>query len=101
MRILTRKLLRDFSLAHADARGRLDRWYSIFKREDFDNFNAIREFFPDADAVGNFVIFNIGGNNYRIAAKINYKAKIIYIRRVMTHAEYSKNLWKEDPWFQE
>jgi len=42
---------------------------------------------------------HLGGNNYRIAAKINYKAKIIYIRRVMTHAEYSKNTWKKDPWF--
>lgn len=101
MRLITRKRLDSFVQIHPKSRSSVERWVSIVRRAEFDSFNAIKGFFPDADAVGNFVVFNVGGNNYRVVAYIAYKAKIVYIRHVMTHDEYSKNLWKKDPWFQE
>jgi len=36
----------------------------------------------------NRVVFNIGGNKYRLVVKINYRAQIAYIRFVGTHSEY-------------
>lgn len=99
MRIITRKRLYAFAQTHPESRNSIERWHSIVRRTEFDNFNSIEDFFPDADSVGNFVIFNIGGNKYRVAAKIAYKAKIVYIRHVMTHDEYTKGSWKNDPWF--
>jgi mRNA interferase HigB len=56
-----------------------------------------RHFAPDQ--VKNFVIFDIGGNKYRLITCINYKKKAIYIREFLTHAEYSKDNWKNDEWF--
>ncbi len=51
------------------------------------------------DQVKNFVIFDIGGNQYRLITCINYKWKAIYIRDFLTHAEYDKDKWKKDDWF--
>ena len=48
-----------------------------------------------ADAVGEFTIFNISGNKYRLAPYINYRAGKVYIRHVMTHEEYGREDWKK------
>ncbi len=36
----------------------------------------------------NRVIFNIGGNNYRLVVQVAYKTKIVMVVWVGTHAEY-------------
>jgi mRNA interferase HigB len=55
----------------------------------------VRKTYPHADAVGEFTIFNIGGNKYRLATSIHYRTGKVYIRHVMTHAEYSRGDWKK------
>jgi len=40
-------------------------------------------------------VFNIGGNKARLIAAIHYNRGKVYIRAVLTHAEYDKNKWKE------
>lgn len=48
-----------------------------------------------ADKVGKFTVFDIGGNKYRLIAAIHYNRKKVYIRHVLTHAEYDRGKWKE------
>jgi mRNA interferase HigB len=55
----------------------------------------VRKTYPHADAVGEFTIFNISGNKYRLAPYINYRAGKVYIRHVMTHEESSREDWKK------
>ena len=43
-----------------------------------------------------FVIFNIAGNRYRLVAKVEYRLKIVFVGEIMTHAEYSKDKWKDE-----
>jgi len=45
--------------------------------------------------VGNLVVFNIGGNKYRLIAAIHFNRGKVYIRDVLTHAEYDKERWKK------
>jgi mRNA interferase HigB len=59
----------------------------------------VQVFYPKAEAVGNFTVFNIRGNRYRLIASINYVQQVIYIKYVLTHAEYDKDGWKNDPYF--
>ncbi|MDZ8086065.1 MAG: type II toxin-antitoxin system HigB family toxin [Nostoc sp. DedQUE12b] len=59
----------------------------------------MRLLFPSADLVGNFTVFNISGNNYHLITYIDYQAQIIFIRAVLTHADYDKENWKNDDWF--
>lgn len=73
--------------------------YDRITKSSIDNFAQLRQLFPSADLVVNFTVFNISGNNYRLITYIDYQAKIIFIRAVLTHAEYDKENWKNDNWF--
>lgn len=64
------------------------------RKETFTNFAHLRATFPSADLVGVFTVFNIGGNNYRLIAVIHYNRSKVYIRHVLTHAEYDRGDWK-------
>ena len=55
---------------------------------------------PSADIVERLTVFNIGGNDFRLIARVEYQRQEVYIRAVLTHAEYSKEDWKRDTWFQ-
>ncbi|NEP83137.1 MAG: type II toxin-antitoxin system HigB family toxin [Okeania sp. SIO3B3] len=49
--------------------------------------------------IGNFTVFNINGNRYRLIVSIDYKRQLIYIKYILTHGEYDKEYWKNDPCF--
>lgn len=96
MRIISKKALREFWEIHPDARQPLEDWYGITKNADWSNLAETRRDFPRADPVGTRTIFNIGGNKYRLITKIVYKWKMVYIRFVMTHAEYDRGGYAND-----
>jgi len=52
--------------------------------------------FGSASLVGNCVVFNIGGNRYRLVTRILYAGQKVFILKVMTHKEYDENKWKDD-----
>jgi mRNA interferase HigB len=61
---------------HEETSGResaLARWYALMRRSRFLNFVQLREVFPQADQVGKFTVFNIGGNRVRLIAALHYK----------------------------
>jgi mRNA interferase HigB len=89
-RVISRKALREFADAHQDAETPLDDWYRTAKRLWWASLVDVRKTYPHADAVGEFTVFNIGGNKYRLAAYINYRTGKVYVRHVMTHEEYSR-----------
>ncbi|MBW4489562.1 MAG: type II toxin-antitoxin system HigB family toxin [Trichocoleus desertorum ATA4-8-CV12] len=60
----------------------------------------MRQTFASADQVGNLTVFNISGKNYRLITYIDYQTKKIFIRHILTHADYDKGHWKNDPWNQ-
>ncbi len=64
------------------------------EREVFSDFNELRETFASADYVDGLTVFNIGGNKYRLIASIHYNRRKVYIRNVLTHAEYDREGWK-------
>lgn len=51
--------------------------------------------FASASTVHNCVVFNIGGNKYRLATRIVYPSQKIFVLTVMTHEEYDEGKWKE------
>jgi mRNA interferase HigB len=100
MRIITLKALRDFWTAHADSRGSLEDWHEVAVEAEWKNLVDVRKTFPHADGVevesGNTVtVFNIKGNAYRLVTAIHYNTGIVFVLRIMTHAEYSKDKWKD------
>jgi mRNA interferase HigB len=55
----------------------------------------VRKTFASADAVGKWTVFNIKGNEFRLIAEINYRSRRLYVRHVLTHAEYDREKWKQ------
>jgi len=85
----------EFAREHPDARVPLNRWYAIVRKTDYASFAELRITFPSADQIEKFTVFNVGGNKYRLIVAIHYNRKKVYIRRVLTHAEYSRGHWRK------
>jgi len=64
------------------------------RQTNFTNLDELRVTFPTADRVGDLVVFNIGGNKYRLIASIHFNRSKVYIRHVLTHQEYDRGGWK-------
>jgi mRNA interferase HigB len=77
----------------------LDNWYKLASQASWQTLIDVQSLFPTAEAVENFTVFNIRGNRYRLIVAIDYERQIIYIKYVLTHAEYDKEKWKNDPHF--
>jgi len=95
MHIITRKRLLNFAQKHPSCKSGIETWYRIIKHSKFNTFGELRKVFPSADQVEKFTVFNIGGNKARLIAAIHYNTQRVYIRHVLTHAEYDRNKWKE------
>jgi mRNA interferase HigB len=72
MHIISRKALRKFSQRHPDSKTALDTWFHLLKTNRFESFDALRKMFASTDKVGDLVVFNIGGNKYRLIASVNF-----------------------------
>lgn len=95
MHIITRKRLNEFAARHPETRSALQHWYREMKQRNFKSFVEVRTVFPAADQVGKLTVFNIGGNKARLVAALHYNRRRVYIRAVLTHAEYDAGTWKE------
>ncbi len=94
MHVISRKKLKEAAARHRDLEGPLDAWFRIAKKADWRNLPDVKRTFATADTVGKWTVFNIKGNQYRLIAEINYGFGRIYIRHVLTHAEYDRESWK-------
>ena len=91
MHVISRKTLVNFGNKHPSAMPPLNAWFAEAKRAEWKSFADIKLNYRSADVVsGNRVIFNIGGNKYRLVVKIAYESKKVFIRFIGTHAEYTK-----------
>ncbi len=94
MHVISRKRLLEAALEHGDLFAPLDAWYRIAKKAEWRSLDDVRRIFPTADRVGKYTVFNIKGNAFRLIAEINYRTGRLYIRHVLTHAEYDRGVWK-------
>ncbi len=89
----------DFWARHPQAEHSLTAWHQIVRHAAWESWAELRTTLPSADRVGRLTVFNIGGNKYRLIARVEYRLQRLYVRQVLTHDEYNKNEWKEDPWY--
>ena len=91
MRIIAKRTLKAFWEDHPDAEGSLTGWYADAKHADWKTPNDIKERYASASIIANNrVVFNIGGNKYRLICLVRYDLGILFVRFVGTHEEYDK-----------
>jgi mRNA interferase HigB len=96
LHVISRKKLREFVQRHADAESALDAWFTVTRKAQWHDLTDVRQSFNSADLVDKWIVFNIRGNHYRLIAVINYQRGKVFIRHVLTHAEYDRGNWKLD-----
>ena len=91
MHVVKKKTLQDFWCLHADAELPLRAWLKDAQRADWRTMHEIKAYARSADMVGdNRVVFNIGGNKYRLVVLCLLQKGRLYIRFVGTHAAYDR-----------
>ena len=95
MRIIAKRRLMQLAVAHGDCVEQVADWYRIASKNAWHNLAEVRTAFRHADVVGDKTVFNIKGNDYRLIVHIHFQTGIIYIKDLLTHAEYDKGTWRE------
>lgn len=100
MRVVKPSRIREYASRYPEAAGALAAWLKIAKKATWRNIIDTRRMFPTADAVDvasgrTVTIFNMGGNKFRLIVAIKYEWSMLYVLEFLTHAEYSRNRWKE------
>ena len=82
MHVITQRRLSDFWAKHAEAKASLTSWYKVIRSRRWKNLAELQATFPSADYVAPYVVFNVGGNNYRVVAKVEFqfwgRATLVY-----------------------
>lgn len=99
MHLIAISRLREDAAKFSDVLTQIEDWNEIVKTATWQNLIEVQQTYALAEAVGNFTVFNIKGNRYRLIVSINYSKQIIYFKYFLTHAEYNKDSWKNDPYF--
>jgi len=56
------------------------------------DFSALKRVFNSVDWVKGYIVFDVGGNKYRVVTDVVFRSQTVFIKHVFTHGEY--NLWK-------
>lgn len=100
MRLIAIAKLREAASSYPDVSNQIEDFYRTIKTVYWQNLIDVQKTFSTAEAVGNFTVINIKGNKYRLILDINYKKQLIFFKYFLTHAEYDKDRWKNDPHYQ-
>lgn len=95
VRLIKMKTIVKYTLKNANSKTSLYHWVEKLKNADWNTVNDIKQTFGTADQIGkgtNRIVFNIGGNNYRMICKYHFGKNYVhlFINWIGTHAEYSK-----------
>ena len=101
MRIITKRRILDYAKQHPNASSNLSAWITVASAAKWQSIADVRKVFSHADLAtvqsSKFVtIFNIAGNHHRLITAIHYNTRSIFILKILTHADYSKDRWKND-----
>jgi mRNA interferase HigB len=94
MRIIAKRRLLALAAAHGDCMAAVMAWHANARRATWHDLAEVRQTYRHADSVGDKTVFNIKGNAYRLIVHIGYDTGIIYIKDLLTHAEYDRGKWK-------
>ena len=96
MLIITELRLIEFTKEHPAAACSLLPWGALVRSAKWHNLVETRRSVAHADLVGQCVVFNIKGNDYRLITKVDYGLQAVTLKRFLRHGEYSRDSSKKD-----
>jgi mRNA interferase HigB len=101
VRIIKESALLEFARLHPEAAAGVEFWRKVVRAARWSSLVEVRRTLPHADSVvvasgRTVVVFNVAENKFRLVVALHYRFQIAYVLRGLTHADYSKNRWKEE-----
>jgi mRNA interferase HigB len=96
MHVISQTELREAWTLYPELEKPLRSWNKIAAKTRWECFADVRTTFRHADQIGKFAVFNILGNRYRLICVIHYNRSKVFIRHLLTHAEYDRGRWKPE-----
>ena len=100
MHVISRPAIQDAINCHPEAAGWLSQWWRLTARSRWESLRDVRQIYPNADQVGNCLVFNVRGNRYRLIVGVKYADEsqrgTVWVKHFLTHADYNKGHWKRD-----
>ena len=100
LHIIARPKLRDFIAEHPDSADWLNAWWKSVSTNRWESPTDVKASYPSVDRVGECYVFNVCHNKYRLIVRISFAYKendgTVFVKHVLTHKEYDRDLWKED-----
>lgn len=96
MRIISEKRLREFWRERPEAENAMRAWIKTTRLAEWHSFSDVRKTYNHTDVYRGCVVFDVGGNKYRVIVKIAYGISVVFIRTVLTHREYDEKKWQSD-----
>jgi len=93
MRVIAKSTLVKFwsQPEYADSKDALQSWYDEAIKANWKTPQDIKDQYRSASICGNSrVVFNIVGNKYRLVVEMQYRAGMVWVKFVGTHAQYDK-----------
>lgn len=96
MRVIARSALIDFCEglpkgSRASARAALLEWHRAVEAANWGNFADVKATFNSVDYIADGkIVFDVGGNKFRIVALVGFRTKRVFILFVGTHRDYDK-----------
>lgn len=97
MRIISERTIRKYYRENPESETALREWIRAVRIADWHSFIGLKNTFNHADIFKKCIIFDVGGNKWRIIGKVEYQRHLVFIKAILTHDEYTyKNgkLWK-------
>ena len=93
MRVIAKRTLRQFwqQAKYADAKGPLQAWHAEALKATWRTPQDVKGQFGTASILkGARVVFNIGGNKYRLVVAMDYGRQACYVKFIGTHKQYDE-----------
>jgi mRNA interferase HigB len=97
--VISKKVLLAAAQRFPESASGVRAWLRVAERSEWYCLEDVRQTYPNADGVNvsgkTLTVFNIGGNKFRLIVKIEYAFQKIFIKHLLTHAEYDQERWKK------
>jgi mRNA interferase HigB len=91
VRVISRRILRDFWQGHGDAEQPLRAWFAEVSRANWASMADIKRRYPSASMIdAERVVFNVGGNKFRLVVKVWFPGQAVWIKFIGTHRQYDR-----------
>ena len=93
MHVISKRPFNDAAKAHPNQRQALDDLYRVLRKSDFASPDEMRKVFPSLDNCkykDKWWVIDVAGNNLRVLTFIQFVHHRMYVKHILTHAEYDK-----------